>query len=170
VQHLYYVPITLAAASFGTTGGSIVSIAAIVLYHLANPRLLALGHEHWDIVRVALFLAVGLFTAKLTADKRRLHALATTDDLTGLHNLKSFEARLAPIVAEEIRGAVSAVSPVLAGCPFPPGTLTVSIGVASRVPEASEAHDEALGETLFRLADAALCRAKAGGRNGGALA
>ena len=246
VQHLYYVPITLAAASFGTTGGSIVSIAAIVLYHLANPRLLALGHEHWDIVQVTLFLAVGLFTAKLTADKRRLHALATTDDLTGLHNLRSFEARLAlmvraaraersPVallvldvdrlkavndahghlagaeavrtvgqaiaalepdravacryggdefvvavprcseaaawlVAEEIRGAVSAVSPVLAGRPFPPGTLTVSIGVASRVPETSDARDDALGETLFRLADAALYRAKAGGRNGVAVA
>ena len=37
-------------------------------------------------------------TAKLTDDANRLHSLATTDDLTGLHNLRSFEANLAAMV------------------------------------------------------------------------
>ena len=33
-------------------------------------------------------------TAKLRDDRRRLEALAGTDDLTGLHNLRAFEPRL----------------------------------------------------------------------------
>jgi PleD family two-component response regulator len=48
-----------------------------------------------------LFLAVGVMTAKLTIDANRLRQLALTDDLTGLHNLRSFEAQLATM----IRGA-----------------------------------------------------------------
>jgi diguanylate cyclase (GGDEF)-like protein len=98
VQHLYYLPIIFAAVTFGFGGGVAASLAAIVLYHLASPRLLALGYEHWDVLQVALFLAVGVITAKLTDDSRRFHVLATTDDLTGLHNLRSFEERLASMV------------------------------------------------------------------------
>src|SRR6185295_6323756 len=51
-----------------------------------------------DLVQVALFLAVGPITAKLTGDADRLRRLALTDDLTGLHNLRSFEARLSMMV------------------------------------------------------------------------
>jgi diguanylate cyclase (GGDEF)-like protein len=98
VQHLYYLPIIFAAIRFRFFGGIAAPLAAIVMYHVANPRLLAFEHEHWDIVQVALFVAVGLITAQLTDDKRRLHALASTDDLTGLHNLRSFEAHLAALV------------------------------------------------------------------------
>ena len=42
VQHLYYVPIMLAATRFRTRGGVVASLAAIVLYHLANPGILTL--------------------------------------------------------------------------------------------------------------------------------
>jgi diguanylate cyclase (GGDEF)-like protein len=98
VQHLYYVPIIYAAIRFGIPGGIATSCTAIVLYHTANPRLLAFGYQHWDLMQVALFMAVGVITARLTNDKRRLHLLATTDDLTGLHNLRSFESRLADVV------------------------------------------------------------------------
>lgn len=98
VQHLYYLPIILAAVTFGFRGGIAASVTAIAFYHMANPRLGALGYEHWDVLQVGLFLAVGTITAKLTADGRRLHLLATTDDLTGLHNLRSFEERLAAMV------------------------------------------------------------------------
>jgi diguanylate cyclase (GGDEF)-like protein len=98
VQHLYYLPIIFAAMRFGFLGGIVAPLAAIVMYHVANPRLLAFAHEHWDIVQVALFVAVGLITAQLTDDKRRLHTLASTDDLTGLHNLRSFETHLAAMV------------------------------------------------------------------------
>ena len=98
LQHLYYLPIMFAAVRFGFRGGIAAALAAVGLYHLANPRLLAFEHGHWDVVQVALFVAVGLITAKLIEDRRRLHTLATTDDLTGLHNLRSFEARLAEMV------------------------------------------------------------------------
>jgi diguanylate cyclase (GGDEF)-like protein len=98
VQHLYYLPIIYAAVRFEFLGGIAAPLVAILLYHVANPRLLAFEHEHWDIVQVGLFVAVGLITAKLTDDRRRLHGLANTDDLTGLQNLRSFEAHLAAMV------------------------------------------------------------------------
>jgi diguanylate cyclase (GGDEF)-like protein len=97
-QHLYYLPIILAGFSFGTRGGLIAGVSAIVLYHLANPPLLTFRYQESDLVQVALFLAVGLMTARLTRDADRLRRLAMTDDLTGLHNLRSFEARLATMV------------------------------------------------------------------------
>ena len=98
VQHLYYLPIILAARRFGTRGGAWAAVSAIVSYHVANPHLLSWRYEESDLVQMTLFLAVGLITAKLTLDANRLRALATTDDLTGLHNLRSFEAHLASIV------------------------------------------------------------------------
>jgi diguanylate cyclase (GGDEF)-like protein len=47
---------------------------------------------------MALFLTVGMVTARLAHDADRLRHLALTDDLTGLHNLRSFEAQLEPMV------------------------------------------------------------------------
>lgn len=98
VQHLYYLPLIFAAISFGMRGGIVAAIAAIVLYHVANPHLVTFRYEESDFVQITLFIAVSVITAKLTRDARRLHALAMTDDLTGLHNLRSFEARLATIM------------------------------------------------------------------------
>jgi diguanylate cyclase (GGDEF)-like protein len=98
VQHLYYLPIIFAGVSFRMCGGLAAALTAIVLYHLANPHLLTFLYEESDLVQIVLFIAVGVITAKLTQDARRLHALAMTDDLTGLHNLRSFEARLATIM------------------------------------------------------------------------
>jgi diguanylate cyclase (GGDEF)-like protein len=232
IQHLYYLPILFAAVRFRTRGGLTVALAAVVLYHAANPHLLTFRYEESDLVQVALFLLVGAVTAKLTDDAHKLHALAMTDDLTGLHNLRSFEARLSGImrssretgspvsmlvldvdrlkslndryghlagadavrtvghilgarlpasavacryggdefvvalpgcdevqataIADDLRGAVHAAAPVLARLAFPAATLSISIGLASRL---------ASGEALFRAADAALYRAKEGGRN-----
>ena len=93
VQHLYYVPIVLASVRFGYRG-SATAAAAIVLYHLANPGVITVPYEESDLVQIALFLAIGVTAAKLADDRRRLHHLAITDDLTGLHNLRSFEAQL----------------------------------------------------------------------------
>lgn len=98
VQHLYYLPIMLASLRFGRFGGLGASMAAIVLYHLATPQLMTWRYTQSDLVQVALFVAVGIVTAKLADDARRLHSLAATDDLTGLHNLRSFEARLSDMV------------------------------------------------------------------------
>jgi diguanylate cyclase (GGDEF)-like protein len=98
LQHLYYLPIIFAALRFGMPGGFIAGVSAIVLYHVANPSLLTFRYGESDLVQIALFLAVGMITAKLTHDADRLRRLAMTDDLTGLHNLRSFEARLATMV------------------------------------------------------------------------
>ena len=98
MQHLYYLPIILAAVSFGLRGGFAAAAAAIVLYHLANTHLLTFQYSESDLVQVTLFAAVGAVAARLARDARRLQALAMTDDLTGLHNLRSFEARLDALV------------------------------------------------------------------------
>jgi len=94
VQHLYYFPIILAGVVLGTPGGAGAAATAIGLYHLANPHALTLRYEEADIVQMAVFVAVGLAAARLANDARQLHRLAMTDDLTGLHNLRSFELAL----------------------------------------------------------------------------
>jgi diguanylate cyclase (GGDEF)-like protein len=98
VQHLYYVPIILAAFTLRWVGGLGASFGAIILYHLANPALLGFGYREPDFVQMALFIAVGVVTSWLTANARRLHAMAMTDDLTGLHNLRSFEGELSGLI------------------------------------------------------------------------
>lgn len=245
VQHLYYIPIILAALWFKWTGGIIAACAAIMLYHVANPHLLAFRYNELDLVQIGLFMAVGLVTARLVGDAQRLRALATTDDLTGLHNLRSFEGQLGAIVQQArvtgtpvsllvldvdrlksmndrhghlagseavrqvgriiaetvppeavacryggdefvialphcdeprarqiagiLRHEVHSIAPILAGIPFPAGTLSISVGVASRtmfrgVRRAGNGDVEG-GEALFRSADSALYVAKNCGRN-----
>jgi diguanylate cyclase (GGDEF)-like protein len=94
VQHLYYLPIILASLRLGRRAGIGAAIVAIFLYHAANLARFSSGYSDADVVQTILFVVVGIVTAKLSADARRLRQLATTDDLTGLHNLRSFEARL----------------------------------------------------------------------------
>jgi diguanylate cyclase (GGDEF)-like protein len=98
VQHLYYLPIIIAASRLRWVGGVITSVIAILLYHLANSALLTFAYRETDLVQIALFIAVGVVTARLTENARRLHVLAMTDDLTGLHNLRSFESRLIAMI------------------------------------------------------------------------
>ena len=98
VQHLYYLPIIVAAVRFGNRGGLTAAGLAIVFYHLDNPDFLTFHYHESDVVQIAVFIAVGAIAAKLASDTRRLHHLAMTDDLTGLHNLRSFEARLRHMV------------------------------------------------------------------------
>lgn len=98
VQHLYYVPIILAAARFRMRGGLVAASVAVLLYHVANPELLSRHYREPDVVQMVLFFAIAAATAGFARDHRRLHQLAMTDDLTGLHNLRSFEAILARMV------------------------------------------------------------------------
>ena len=85
------------------------ALAAVVLYHFANRSQFTRPYQESDIIQIALFLAVGVVTAKLVNDARRLHVLSMTDDLTGLHNLRSFEVRLLSIVraSRQANGAFS---------------------------------------------------------------
>jgi diguanylate cyclase (GGDEF)-like protein len=108
IQHLYYFPIVFSAITLGQGGGVSAAAAAIVLYHLANPHVLTWQYEESDLLQIAVFLAVGVVSARLAIDTRRLHRLAMTDDLTGLHNLRSFELHLSRIV----RAARASQTPV----------------------------------------------------------
>jgi diguanylate cyclase (GGDEF)-like protein len=98
VQHLYYLPIVLAGLWFTRAASLSAAAAAVLLYHFANAHLRSLGYGEADVVQIVVFFAVAIVTTRLTADARRLHALAMTDDLTGLHNLRSFEAELAALM------------------------------------------------------------------------
>jgi diguanylate cyclase (GGDEF)-like protein len=247
VQHLYYLPIILAGFRFRMRGGVVAALSAILLYHLANPHLLTFKYGELDLLEIILFLAVGIVTAKLTINAQRMRQLAMTDDLTGLHNLRSFEARLATMVrtsretqaplamlvadvdrlkslndrfghltgaeavrtvgriigrelppdavacryggdefviaiphctpflahqvADDLCRAVRGTAPQLSGRWFEAGTLSISVGAAwasfdRSIPvDSMSPGDVEAGESLFRAADAALYRAKAGGRN-----
>jgi diguanylate cyclase (GGDEF)-like protein len=94
IQHLYYLPIILAALIFDYWGGLTCAFAALVSYHLANQHLRALNYGKDDYLQMALFLTVGAITARLARDRRAMQRLAGTDDLTGLCNLRSFERHL----------------------------------------------------------------------------
>jgi diguanylate cyclase (GGDEF)-like protein len=98
VQHLYYIPIIFAGITFGVSGGVTAAIVAIGLYHLANPHALTWPYEESELLQIGVLVAVGVVSAKLAADARLLHGLAMTDDLTGLHNLRSFELKLEKMV------------------------------------------------------------------------
>lgn len=108
IQHLYYLPIVIAGLWLPRYAGLGAGLAAVVLYHLANPILLASRYQESDIVQIALLVGVGLVTSKLADDRRQLHRLSVTDDLTGLYNLRGFEAHLIPV----IRSASLASTPV----------------------------------------------------------
>lgn len=245
IQHLYYLPIVIAGLWLPRHAGLIAGLAAVVLYHLANPILLANRYRESDIVQIVLFVGVGAVAAKLADDRRQLHRLAVTDDLTGLYNLRGFDAMLMPIIrtaiqtgtpvtlvvldvdrlksindthghragadavrsvgqiisaclpdgavgcrfggdefviaipgrdasaasetAEALRTSVHATAPVLAGVPFPPGTLSISLGLAcrARFDESSRGSGAPaqMAESLFHAADQALYMAKTAGRN-----
>jgi diguanylate cyclase (GGDEF)-like protein len=100
VQHLYYAPIVLAASIFGWRGGVLTAAAAIGLYHATDLATIPVHYGRSDAIQAGLYVVSGLVTARLVADVRRLRRLAMTDDLTGLHNLRSFEAQLDKIIRE----------------------------------------------------------------------
>ena len=184
VQHLYYVPIVFAAFRLGWRGGLTTALAAIVLYHLANPVLLTFRYEQADVVQITLFIAIGLVTAKLTADARRLRALAMTDDLTGLHSLRSFEARVKAMIRDSDKArtplsfivldvdrlkalndtyghltgaeAVRHVGHIIGAC-VPPDAIACRYGgdeFVVGIPRRTEAEVEALADELRRAVNA----------------
>ena len=93
-QHLYYIPIVFAAITLPPYSGAVAAATAVVLYHIGNPRLLTFMYAEADIVQITLFLTIGIVTARLADDARRLRHMSEADDLTGLFNLRGFERRL----------------------------------------------------------------------------
>jgi len=77
IQHLYYLPILFAAWKFRMRGGLVAALAAIVLYHLANPHLLVLRYQESDIVQIALPAGRRNHSE---ADRRRGAAARARDD------------------------------------------------------------------------------------------
>ena len=100
VQHLYYVPIVFAAIRLERWAGLSTAVGAVILYHLANPAVLDFRHLEADLLQVALFLLCGVAVSQLATDSRRLRHLSETDDLTGLYNLRGFEARLQRLIRD----------------------------------------------------------------------
>ena len=97
-QHLYYLPIVMAGLELPWFAGPLVGIGAVILYHVANPSLLSARYRESDVVQIMLFVVIGVITAQLAEDRRRLQHLAVTDDLTGLLNLRGFEDRLSEAI------------------------------------------------------------------------
>jgi len=231
ISHLYYLPILLAATQLGRRYALGVAGLAVVLAHLADPDLSRFHYAEADVMELLLFMTVAIVASRLTQDARELRRLASTDDLTGLHNLRSFEAisralierqrlsqgavamlaldidglkrlndsyghltgsdavqhvgkvlasvlppgaqacryggdEFAVVMAEEssqqtaelvrqIQDAVAASAPVLDTRPFPPGTLSVSVGCASSSIALAVATASAFTQ-LFRQADEAM--------------
>jgi diguanylate cyclase (GGDEF)-like protein len=99
VQHLYYLPVMIAAIRFGVWPGIAASLVAIVLYHVGG-ELRQASYSEADLIKMALLVAVGVIAARLADDKKRFRHLAMTDDLTGLANLRHFESRLAEMISD----------------------------------------------------------------------
>jgi diguanylate cyclase (GGDEF)-like protein len=89
---LYYLPILLAATQLGLGCGIGVAAIAAVLTHLADPQLSHFHYGEADVMELLLFLTVALVSSRLAQNARQLRRLATTDELTGLCNLRSFES------------------------------------------------------------------------------
>ena len=71
VQHLYYLPIIIAARRFGRVGPLVSAAVTVILYHLAKCSWLVVHYGEADsLSQVVLFFAVGLMTAKLASDAR----------------------------------------------------------------------------------------------------
>src|SRR5262245_42766975 len=103
IQHLYYLPIVLAAIRFKKMGGLLAACLSVILHHLTNQNLRQWQYGELGLMQLIIFIGVGLITAKLADDAARMRLLAHTDDLTGLHNLRSFEARYAILTANAVK-------------------------------------------------------------------
>ena len=93
-SHLFYLPILLAGVRLGWRPAMGVAVVSVVLFHVLDPKLASFQYAEADVIQLVLFVVVAIVSARLATQSRELHKLATTDDLTGLHNLRSFEARV----------------------------------------------------------------------------
>jgi diguanylate cyclase (GGDEF)-like protein len=111
ISHLYYLPILLAATQLGRRPAIAVAAAAVVLTHLGDPDLAHFRYGEADVMELVLFVTVAIVASGWSQTERELRRLASTDDLTGLHNLRSFEAIARDLIERERRaqGAVAVI-------------------------------------------------------------
>ena len=110
VQHLYYVPIVLAGLWFTPSASLSVAGSAVLLYHFANAHLRTLRYSEADFLQIARVPRRGARHREAHVGRAAPACLAMTDDLTGLHNLRSFEARLAAMVRAAARRGRAALA------------------------------------------------------------
>jgi diguanylate cyclase (GGDEF)-like protein len=110
LAHLYYLPILLAAVKVGPRMALVTAFASMLVYHLLDPDLIAFHYGEADVLQLVLFLVVAVVSSRLAEQEREMRRLAGTDDLTGLHNLRSLTAHLRrELEAPENRGGVAAM-------------------------------------------------------------
>jgi len=111
ISHLYYLPILLAATQLGRPSAIAVAAAAVLLTHLGDPDLARFRYGEADVMELVLFVTVAVVASGWSQTERELRRLASTDDLTGLHNLRSFEAIARDLIERQrrARGAVAVV-------------------------------------------------------------
>jgi len=111
ISHLYYLPILLAATQLGRPTAIAVAAAAVLLTHLGDPDLARFRYGEADVMELVLFVTVAVVASGWSQTERELRRLASTDDLTGLHNLRSFEAIARDLIERQRRahGAVAVV-------------------------------------------------------------
>ena len=199
VQHLYYLPIIVAALTFGRPGGIAASLAATTDDLTGLHNLRSFEARFAQLLRAARREKVPLSLLVLDVDRLKslndryghiagAEAVRTIGQLIAAHlpsdavacryggdefviALPCCTAACAEEIAFGLCQAVSAAAPVLAGHHLPAATLSISVGVACRAFDARAARirvagaDDQEGEALFRAADDALYKAKAGGRN-----
>lgn len=94
LAHLYYLPILLASVKVGGRLSVGLALASMLVYHVLDPDLAVFHYGEADVVQLLLFLVVAVVSARLAEQEREMRRLAGTDDLTGLHNLRSLEAHV----------------------------------------------------------------------------
>jgi diguanylate cyclase (GGDEF)-like protein len=110
LAHLYYLPILLAAVKVGRRLSLGMALASMLVFHLLDPELIAFHYGEADILQLVLFLVVALVSSRLAEQEREMRRLAGTDDLTGLHNLRSLTSHLRRALdGPENRGGVAAM-------------------------------------------------------------
>src|SRR5579875_3273500 len=72
VSHLYYLPIALAGALFGFAAAIPAALASAAIFVSIDFRYLGRVPHEPDVIRLVLFLAVGLVASMLRRDSQRL--------------------------------------------------------------------------------------------------
>jgi signal transduction histidine kinase len=120
VSHLYYLPILLAAISFGYLGGLAAAGLAVTFYLLVHVALTGqLAHlGEADLLKVLMFLAVAFVAARLREDRYRLDQLTTNlrernDELEQLNDrlreLSAARADFVAIASHELRTPLTTI-------------------------------------------------------------